>query len=105
LYKPDIPIEIESDVALFSLNFGMSSSERVQHIDKLYYRLGKNESWTEIQSNQELRFGGLMPDDYVLQIATLNPDKSVSEILYENELLVRPAFIQSRWFYLLLIVL
>ncbi|MBX9449370.1 MAG: hypothetical protein KL787_06500, partial [Taibaiella sp.] len=105
LYQQEKPIEIPGNVDMFSLNFGMSSTEGINHIDKLYYRLGENESWGEMQSNQELRFGGMMPGDYVLQIATLNPDKSVKEVLYESELVVRPVFTQSRWFYLLLIAL
>jgi len=73
---------------------------------RFFYKLiGSSTDWIDNGPNPVIRFAGLAPGKYTLQVKTRSGDGLWSEQSAQFEFEINPRFYQSLWFYLLLLAL
>ena len=101
-YQRAHPLNISPDVRYFSVGFGgLEGSEQDL---RYYYRLRESGPWDPIGPTQQITFVGMSPGRYNLQLAAQLPDNQWTKPLLSVPLIVEPAYYQTLWFKLLVVL-
>jgi len=87
----------------FTLHFSSLNFEDAQS-DRYAYQLNGGE-WQAIGNENSLRFNSLAPGSYQVNLKCYSSSDSRLEIIRSLEIVVKPAFWQTVWFYLILAIL
>lgn len=101
-YQKTSQLVIPSNVSYFSIGLGSTDNE-AQSLD-YYYRLDKKQKWNKIGQREQINFVKMAPGEYQLQCKGRLPDGSWTGILLKTPLIVKPAFYQSFWFKILIVL-
>ncbi|MCW3466327.1 two-component regulator propeller domain-containing protein [Chitinophaga nivalis] len=95
-YQSAPALTVSPDIQYFSLRFGGVDPTVSQFY--YYYRLNQEAPWQEVGPQQEIAFAGMAPGHYQLQLAARIPGQAVFRELLSIPLTVVPAFYQTWWF-------
>lgn len=101
-YRSDPELTIYPATPYFSISFGgpSANTEELEY----FYRLRETDSWKSIGRKNEITFVGMEPGNYNLELSARMPDGQFTRTLLQVPLMVLPAFHQTIWFILLLLL-
>jgi len=105
---------LDSDEVLYlrnnqnNISFVISSNSFLnENANAFSYSLSKDTSsnWSPFQSNNIINFNALSPGKYVFKVKAINEQKKLSENIAVSSFIIKPAFWQTNWFILLLVII
>lgn len=105
IYNSQSPIKLSSNKSRFTFyfsNFSLTYPERTQYSVKLE---NYDDTWFDINNKSQITYTNLPAGRYTFHVRAKNNDGKWEEIQMRFPIIIKPTFIQTIWFYILLMAI